>query len=62
MNRVKYFTRDTLVEYLNEHKQKYPEKGDYRIELRHFIVAHPPGKIQHDDNDKVVILGGEPWA
>lgn len=57
----KYFTRDSLADYLNEHRREYPEKGDYRIELRHFIVARPPENIPHDDHDKVVILAGEPW-
>lgn len=59
---VQYFTRDSLAEYLNEHKRNHPEKGEYLIELRHFIVAKPPNGIQHDDHDQVVILGGEPWA
>lgn len=52
------FTRDTLIQYLLDHKEKYPDKGDYEVELRSFFLAAPPTCIQHDDRDKVLILIG----
>lgn len=61
MSTVEYFTRDQLADYVNEHKKQFPEKGHYRVELRHFIVARPPKVMQHDDHDEVFILAGEPW-
>lgn len=53
-------TRDGLIEYMLEHKRRYPDKGDYRVELRHFVLVMPPQTYQHDDHDKVFILAGIP--
>ena len=52
------FTRTTLIQYLLEHEKRYPDKGDYEVELRNFFLAAPPTCIQHDDMDKVLILLG----
>ena len=55
------FTRNTLIEYLLKHKEQYPDKGNYEIELRSHLLAAPPSCIQHDDRDKVLIFIGVPY-
>ena len=53
------FTRTTLIQYLLKHEQEYPDKGDYEVEIRGKLLASPPPSyIQHDDQDRVVILIG----
>ena len=54
----KILTRDELIDYLLEHKRKWPDKGHYHVELRDRIVAAEPLGLKHDDFMEVVILAG----
>ena len=54
----KILTRDELIDYLLEHKRKWPDKGHYHVELRDRIIVAEPKVLAHDDKMQVVILAG----
>jgi len=58
MNEPILFTRKALIAYLLQHESEFPDKDDYQIEIRDRLVAYPPSILRHDDDDRVLILGG----
>jgi len=58
MNEPTLFTRKTLIAYLLQHEREFPDKDEYQVEIRDRLLAYPPSVIAHDDDDRVLILGG----
>lgn len=55
-----HLSRDGLKQLILDHEAMYPDKGRYKVELRHYMLVHPPKKLRHDDHDEVLILAGTP--
>ena len=55
-----HLSRDGLKELILDHEAMYPDKGHYKVELRHYMLVHPPKTLRHDDHDEVLILAGTP--
>ena len=55
-----HLTRDSLKALILAHESEHPDKGHYKVELRHFMLVHPPKTLKHDDVDEVLILAGTP--